>query len=396
MLDVGWGDVITYLGNDPNTKSIVVYMETIGDARAFLSAAREVALTKPIIVIKPGRTEQAAKAAASHTGSLTGSDEVLAAAFRRVGVLRVDEIADLFYVAEVLAKQPRPRGRRLSIVTNAGGPGVLATDALIGGGGELAEISEATMEALNAFLPGPWSHNNPIDILGDAGADRYAKALEIAAADEHADGLLVILTPQAMTDAIGTARELTRFARIEGKPVLASWMGGEDVEKGAAILREAGIPTFPYPDTAVKLFNATWRFADDLKALYETPTGAHDGDEDPDRARAARIIDDARRDGRTLLTEVESKELLAAYGIPITETVVADSPDEAVAAAGRIGYPVVVKLYSHTISHKTDVGGVQLNLKDEAAVRHAWDVDPRRPSPSAAGPSTSRASPSSR
>ena len=313
MLDVGWGDVITYLGDDPNTKSIVVYMETIGDARAFLSAAREVALTKPIIVIKPGRTEQAAKAAASHTGSLTGSDEVLAAAFRRVGVLRVDEIADLFYAAEVLAKQPRPRGRRLSIVTNAGGPGVLATDALIGGGGELAEVSEGTMTALNAFLPGPWSHANPIDILGDAGADRYAKALEIAAADEAADGLLVILTPQAMTDAIGTARELTRFARIEGKPVLASWMGGEDVEKGAAILREAGIPTFPYPDTAVRLFNATWRFADDLKALYETPTGADD-DEDPDRARAARIVDDARRDGRTLLTEVESKELLAAYG----------------------------------------------------------------------------------
>ena len=166
MLDVGWGDVITYLGNDPNTTSIVIYMETIGDARAFLSAAREVALTKPIIVIKPGRTEQAAKAAASHTGSLTGSDEVLAAAFRRVGVLRVDEIADLFYAAEVLAKQPRPRGRRLSIVTNAGGPGVLATDALIGGGGALADISAATMDALDAFLPGPWSHANPIDILG--------------------------------------------------------------------------------------------------------------------------------------------------------------------------------------------------------------------------------------
>ena len=185
MLDVGWGDVIDYLGNDPHTTSIVIYMETIGDARAFLSAAREVALTKPIIVIKPGRTEQAAKAAASHTGSLTGRDEVLDAAFRRVGVLRVDEIADLFYMAEVLAKQPRPRGRRLSIVTNAGGPGVLATDALIGGGGALAEISAETMDALDAFLPGPWSHANPIDILGDADAVRYAKALEIAAADDQ-------------------------------------------------------------------------------------------------------------------------------------------------------------------------------------------------------------------
>ncbi|HLO35793.1 MAG TPA: GNAT family N-acetyltransferase, partial [Candidatus Deferrimicrobium sp.] len=280
--------------------------------------------------------------------------------------------AALFYAAEVLAKQPRPRGRRLSIVTNAGGPGVLATDALIGGGGELAEVSATTMAAFDAFLPGPWSHANPIDILGDADADRYAKALEIAAADPASDGLLVILTPQAMTDAIGTATALTRFARIEGKPVLASWMGGEDVERGAAVLREAGIPTFPYPDTAVRLFNATWRFADGLKALYETPASTGDGEEDPDRARAGRIVDDARRDGRTLLTEVESKDLLAAYGIPITETVVAASPDEAVAAAGRIGYPVVVKLYSHTISHKTDVGGVQLNLTDEAAVRQAW------------------------
>jgi acetyltransferase len=371
MLDVGWGDTITYLGNDPNTTSIVVYMETIGDARAFLSAAREVALTKPIIVIKPGRTEQAAKAAASHTGSLTGSDEVLAAAFRRVGVLRVDEIADLFYVAEVLAKQPRPRGKKLAIVTNAGGPGVLATDALITGGGELSEISPAIMEELNGFLPFAWSHNNPIDIIGDAAPSLYAKALEVAARDENADGLLVILTPQAMTDPTATAKELTRFAHIEGKPVLASWMGGRDVEEGSAILRDAGIPTFPYPDTAVKLFNDTWRFADNLKALYETPTLA-EGDEGLDRVRAIEIIEQARTEGRTLLTEFESKELLATYGIPITETVIATTEDDAVAAAAKIGYPVVVKLHSNTITHKTDVGGVQLNLKDEGAVRHAW------------------------
>ena len=373
MLDVGWGDVITYLGNDPATESIVVYMETIGDARAFLSAAREVALTKPIIVIKPGRTAQAAKAAASHTGSLTGSDEVLAAAFRRVGVLRVDSIADLFNAAEVLAKQPRPSGNRLTIVTNAGGPGVLATDALITGGGELAEISPATMEELNAFLPGPWSHNNPIDIIGDAAPERYARALEIAARDTGSDGLLVILTPQAMTDPTATARELTRFAKIEGKPVLASWMGGTDVAEGAAILREAGIPTFSYPDEAVEIFNDTWRFASHLRQIYETPTLPSDEEHPVDRARAEALINMVRAEGRTLLTEDESKDLLAAYGIPITETVVAPTPDEATAAADRIGYPVVVKLYSHTISHKTDVGGVQLNLKDAAAVRLAYE-----------------------
>ena len=373
MLDVGWGDVITYLGNDPATQSIVVYMETIGDARAFLSAAREVALTKPIIVIKPGRTAQAAKAAASHTGSLTGSDEVLAAAFRRVGVLRVDTIADLFNAAEVLAKQPRPRGRRLTIVTNAGGPGVLATDALITGGGELADISPATMEELNGFLPGPWSHNNPIDIIGDAAPERYARALEVAARDEGSDGLLVILTPQAMTDPTATARELTRFASIEGKPVLASWMGGSDVAEGAAILREAGIPTFDYPDDAVKIFNDTWRLESNLRHIYETPTLPSDEEHPVDRARAESLIATVRAEGRTLLTEDESKDLLAAYGIPITETVVAPTVDEAVAAADRIGYPIVVKLYSHTITHKTDVGGVQLNLKDAAAVRHAYE-----------------------
>ncbi|HEX9044650.1 MAG TPA: bifunctional acetate--CoA ligase family protein/GNAT family N-acetyltransferase [Candidatus Limnocylindrales bacterium] len=374
MLDVGWGDVITYLGNDPNTTSIVVYMETIGDARAFLSAAREVALTKPIIVIKPGRTEQAAKAAASHTGSLTGSDEVLAAAFARVGVLRVDSIEDLFYVAEVLAKQPRPRGRRLSIVTNAGGPGVLATDALISGGGELTEISPETMERFNAILPGPWSHNNPIDILGDAGADRYAEALEVAASDPNADGMLVILTPQAMTDSTGTAVALTRLARIEGKPVLASWMGGTDVEAGATILRAAGIPTFPYPDVAVRTFNSTWKLQARLAQLYETPVLPDPEEMRVDRERATAIIHGVRAEGRTLLTEVESKQLLAAYGIPITETVVAATADDAVAAAERIGYPVVVKLYSHTITHKTDVGGVQLNLKDAGAVRHAYEA----------------------
>ncbi|HSL32537.1 MAG TPA: CoA-binding protein, partial [Candidatus Limnocylindrales bacterium] len=255
MLDVGWGDVIDYLGDDPNTDSIVIYMETIGDARAFLSSAREVALTKPIIVIKPGRTAQAAKAAASHTGSLTGSDDVLDAAFRRAGVLRVDSISELFEVSEILAKQPRPAGRRLSIVTNAGGPGVIATDALIGGGGALTELTGATMDRLNEVLPAVWSHNNPIDIIGDAPPERYAQALEVAAADPGSDGLLVILTPQAMTDPTATAHALARYARIEGKPVLASWMGGEEVAEGAAVLREAGIPTFAYPDTACVLFN---------------------------------------------------------------------------------------------------------------------------------------------
>src|SRR4029078_1753818 len=200
MLDLGWGDLIDYLGDDPHTKSIVIYMESVGDARAFLSAAREVALSKRIIVIKPGRTDAAAKAAASHTGSLTGSDEVLDAAFRRSGVLRVQNISDLFYMSEVLARQPLPHGPRLCMVTNAGGPGVLATDALVTGGGSVAELSPETMKAFDDFLPPHWSHNNPVDILGDAEPERYSHSLEIAAKDPSIDGMLVILTPQGMTN----------------------------------------------------------------------------------------------------------------------------------------------------------------------------------------------------
>ncbi len=374
MMDVGWGDLITYLGNDPNTHSIVIYMESIGDARAFLSAAKEVARTKPIIVIKAGRTDAAAKAAASHTGSLTGSDEVLDIAFRRVGVLRVDRIADVFYMAEVFSKQPRPKGRRLTIVTNAGGPGVLATDALISEGGELTEISDETMKELNSFLPAAWSHNNPIDILGDADPARYAKALEIAAKDPNSDGLLVILTPQDMTDPTGTAEALRAYADLNGKPVLASWMGGTAVEAGERILNRANIPTFSYPDTAVRLFNYMWRYSYNLDLLYETPMLLSDEEYKPNRTLVEDIINRARAEGRTILTENESKQVLGAYGMPVIPDVIAETEDEAVVAAEKMGYPVVVKIHSLTITHKTDVGGVMLNIKDEAGVRNAYQT----------------------
>src|SRR5512135_345561 len=334
MLDVDWGDLIYYLGDDPHTESIIIYMETVGNARAFLSAAREVALTKPIIVIKPGRTEGAAKAAASHTGSLTGSDEVLEVAFRRSGVLRVSSIAELFYMTEVLGKQPRPEGRRLTILTNAGGPGVLATDALIGNGGELAKLSDATMEAFNQLLPAAWSHNNPVDILGDASPERYGRALEIAAKDPNSDGILIILTPQAMTDPTKTAEQLRPYAQSLGKPVIANWMGGRDVEPGELILNRMNIPTFPYPDTAARVFDYMAHYSENLRSLYETPMPpASEGEEPLDRPRAAAIIDAARQAGRTILTEFESKQLLAAYGIPTVETRIARSEEEAVQAA---------------------------------------------------------------
>jgi acetyltransferase len=373
MLDVGWGDLIYYLGDDPNTKSIVIYMETIGDARAFLSAAREVALTKPIILIKPGRTEGAAKAAASHTGSLTGSDDVLEAAFKRCGVLRVNNISDLFYMSEVLGRQPRPKGNRLTMITNAGGPGVLATDALITSGGALAEVSKQTIGELNKILPAAWSHNNPVDVLGDASAEVYAKTLEIAGRDPNSDGLLVILTPQAMTDCTGTAEKLKAFGHIEGKPVLASWMGGKDVAEGEHILNAAGIPTFPYPDTAARAFSQMWRYAENLRSLYETPKPSADAaDLASGRAKANALIESVKKSGRTILTEAESKELLACYHIPTVVTKIAKTEAEAAALAKEIGFPTVLKLYSETITHKTDVGGVQLNLKDEADVRRAF------------------------
>jgi len=372
MLDVGWGDLIDYLGNDPRTHSIVMYMESIGDARKFLSAAREVTLSKPVIVIKAGRTQAAANAAASHTGSLTGSDEVLEAAFRRCGVLRVNTIGDLFYMAEVLAKQPRPRGPRLAVVTNAGGPGVLAADSVITNGGQLAELSEKSMQQLNEFLPPHWSHNNPVDILGDALPDKYAKVVDVVVKDTNVDGLLAVLCPQGMSEPTQTAEHLKTYAQSTGKPVIASWMGGPEMAAGIDIFHKAGIPTYPFPDTAAKIFCYMWRYSYNLRGLYETPVLREDSDAGPDRARAEHIIQRVRRAGRTILTEVDSKEILASYGIPTVETSVALNEDEAVEQAAKIGYPVVLKLFSETITHKTDVGGVQLNLQDAGAVRAAF------------------------
>ncbi len=382
MLDIGWGDLIYYLGDDPHTHSIVIYMESIGDARSFLSAAREVALTKPIILIKAGRTEAAAKAATSHTGALAGSDAVLEAAFRRCGVLRVTRISELFNMAEVLAKRSyRAPGPHLTIITNAGGPGVLATDALIATGGYLAELEGDTLVKLNEVLPLHWSCGNPIDILGDATPERYTQAIEIAIADPNSDGLLVILTPQGMTDPTRTAEQLKltvdklQETPLRHKPILTSWMGGTEVTAGENILNRHQIPTYRYPDSAARLFNLMWQYSYSLRGIYETPVLSPDWEEGgPDRAVAERLIQQARQQNRTLLTEAESKQLLAAYGIPVVATEIARSEDEAVAIAENIGYPVVLKLYSETITHKTDVGGVQLNLSTANAVRQAYQT----------------------
>lgn len=373
MLDVGWGDLLSFFGEDAGTKSILIYMESIGDARSFLSAAREVSFSKPIIVIKAGRSEAASRAAASHTGAMTGSDEVYDAAFRRCGAIRVQNIAELFHMADVLGKQPRPRGPRLTILTNAGGPGVLATDALLGGCGELAALSDVSEKALSAFLPPHWSHANPIDILGDADPERYARALDIALADPGSDGLLVILAPQGMTNPEQVAERVREHAKDKEKPLLASWMGGRSVAEGIAVLNASGIPTFSYPDAAVRSFAAMWSYSERLHGLYETPLPG----DDPARAsmrrdKGRKLIERAAAAGRTLLTEIESKEILELYGIPTVPTRLAKSEEEAVVEAQKFGFPVVLKVHSEIVAHKTDVGGVQLNLTDETQVREAY------------------------
>lgn len=372
MADVDWSDLILYLGNDPTTHSILIYMETIGNPRAFLSAARYIALDKPIVVIKPGRSKEAAKAASSHTGALVGSDEVFEAAMERVGVLRVNTISELFDMAALLGKQPKPKGPRLAIVTNAGGPAVLATDATVIHGAKVSELQQKSIDELNKTLPEAWSHSNPVDILGDASPERYARACDVVMRDENNDGVLVILSPQDVTNPVESAESLIAHGNHMHKPLLASWMGGSFVEKGIEILNQAKIPTFSYPDDAARSFATAWNYTNNLASLYETPA-LHATTVETRAEIAKKLVEHIRQAKRKLLTEHESKMLLAAYGIPVVETKVAQTADEAVAIATTLHYPVVVKLYSHTITHKSDIGGVRLDLKNAEEVKHAFD-----------------------
>jgi acetyltransferase len=371
MLDVDFADLLDYFGDDPNTHSIVLYMESVGDARRFFSAARAVAKAKHVIVVKAGRHDAGARAAASHTGALAGSDAVFDAAVRRAGLLRVTTIPELFNMAEILGQQPPPRGPALCIISNAGGPGVMAADELMIAGGALAAFGPITLDALNEVLPPFWSHANPVDVLGDATPKRYRQAVEVCAKDPAVQGLLVLLTPQAMTDPTETARQLVPFAHSEGKPILASWMGGADVREGRSVLGQAGIATFDSPEAAIRAFMHMVQYQRSQDLLYEAPA-ALPQDWQPNVVRAHQIIDEVRARGRTLLTEPEAKELLACYGIPTVPTRTARSADEAVVLAGTLGFPVVLKLWSEIVTHKTDAGGVQLNLQDDEAVRRAF------------------------
>lgn len=330
MVDVDWGDLIYYLADDWHTASILIYMESVGDARSFFSAAREVALTKPIIVLKIGRTTFGAKAVMSHTGAPAGSDEVFDAAFRRAGVLRVNTLDDLFGMAEVLGKQPLPLGSRLAIVTNGGGPGALAADALIEHNGSLADLSDQTIQTLDKFLPPFWSRSNPVDLVGDAKADQYAAAVKALIKDPNNDALLIILTPQATAEPTVTAERLKSLLSNREKPILACWMGGNAVAEAELLLNASGVPTFAHPDAAARAFCLMAQYSRNLRALYETPVLLTESPEESHQDRVETVLKEVREAGRTLLTEVEAKEILASYGIPVVETRLAKNEEEAV------------------------------------------------------------------
>lgn len=380
MLDVDWGDLIRYLGNDPYTQSIVIHMETLGNARSFLAAAREVARSKPIILLKGGQTEAAVKAAFSHSGEVMGSDEVFDAALQRCGVLRVRRISELFNMAEVLAKRDyQITGSRLSIITNSGGLGVLATDALIATGGQLAQLNEATIASLNRVLPSEWSHQNPIDILGDANGERFQKALQIVVQDPNTEGVLIIFTPQGAADPTDTAERIKdsiaelQDTSLKSKPILASWMGGSEVTAAETILNRHQIPTYPYPDSAARLFNLMNHHCYNLQGMAELPAREEIADiPGVDAALARDIIQAARKADQRVLSPVETQIVLQAYGIPVLQTEMATSEERAIAKADQLGYPVVLKLPYNPGYHTPDEGGVQLNLASDEAVRHAY------------------------
>jgi len=371
MIDIDFGDMIDFLGDDAATKSILIYMEGVGDARKFMSAAREFARRKPILILKPGRFAESARAAHSHTGAMAGDDAVYEAAFRRTGIVRVREIAELFDAAEVLDSKKLPAGPRLAIVTAAGGPGVMATDALIDLGGELAKLSEESMKQLNAFLPSYWSKANPVDVLGDATVDRITKALTICLSDPMVDGVLVIYVPLDSAPSTQLAQAVADSTKNAWKPVIATWMGAKDVEEGRHIFVENNIPTYDTPEEAVRTYVNMCRYKRHLDQLYETPDElpAHKA---PSKDHLKELLRMALTEGRTLLNEEESKDFLKTYGIPVTMPQFVQGPEAAVSIAEKVGYPVVIKVVSPDISHKSDVGGVVIGIDSSAALKEAY------------------------
>ncbi len=363
MLDVDFGDMLDYLANDPDTRAILLYMETVTDARKFLSAARAAARTKPVIVVKGGRHAEGARAVASHTGALAGVDAVYEAAFRRAGMLRVFSLEELFDAVAILGMIRPPKGDRLLIVSNGGGIGILATDALMDRRGRLAQLSTDTIDRLDAVLPPTWSHGNPVDIIGDADARRYAAALEVLLACDEADAVVVLNCPTAIASGVATAQAVVDAAHERQRPVvLASWVGEASTAEARALFAEHGIPSYATPEAAVRAFMYTVNYRRSQEALTETPASVPETF-DPDIACARRIIDACLAEGREWLDEAEAKDVLAAYAIPVAPVRVAATPEAAAAAATDFGTPVALKIRSPDLTHKSDAGGVALNLQ---------------------------------
>lgn len=369
--DLDFGEILDYLAHDVATRGILMYIEGIRDARRFMSALRATARLKPVVLVKVGRHEAGSKAVASHTGALVGADDVFDALVRRAGVVRVNSILQLFTCAQALSSHIHPGGNRLCIVTNGGGPGVMATDRAVDLCLQLAALSPLSIERLNAVLPANWSHANPVDIIGDAGAERYRAAMEICLADSGVDGVLAMLTPQAMTRPTEAAQAVIEVAKTSNKPVITCWMGETQVAAGRHLFKEAGIPSFFSPEPAVEVFSFISAYYENQRQLMQTP-GAMSRDAEPDVEGARLIIESALAQGRHLLNEVESKALLSAFHIPVAQTLIARNPTEAMLMAQQIGFPVAMKINSPDISHKSDVGGVRLGLSSGQAVRSAY------------------------
>lgn len=371
MLDIDFGDLIDFLGTDPSTRSIIVYVEGIGNAKKFMSAARGFSRTKPIVVLKAGKYNTGAKAVQSHTGALAGDFEVYDAAFKRVGVVRVNEIGDLFNCASVLDSKRLPSGPRVAIVTNAGGPGVVASDAVTDLGGEMAKLSQDSMRVLDEHLPPYWSHGNPVDVLGDADVARYEIAVGTCLADPNVDGLLAICTPQGVTPATGLAAAVVRLAKDKQKPVLTVWMGEKGVADARRLFTQNSVPTYSTPEEAVKTYMYMYRYKRNLDLLYETPEELP-VDLMPPNSHLRLMVRKAVSDGRLLLSQADADKFLDAYNIPRLEGGFARGEEEALMVARRVGYPVVLKIVSQDVVHKSDVGGVVTNITSSEMLAHEF------------------------
>ena len=371
--DLGFGDYLDYLVSDPATRAILLYIEGINDARRFMSALRAAARIKPVIALKVGRHAAGAEASMSHTGALVGSDETFSAALSRSGVLRVETVGQLFAAAKALSSlHYRGPSERLVIVTNGGGPGVMAADRATDQGIELSSLSDETMAALNEVLPTVWSHGNPVDVIGDAPPERYEQAIDICLADPGVDGVIVILTPQAMTAPTEVAKAVVRSAENSKKPIMTSWMGGAQVEGGREVFREARVPDFGTLENAVDAFSYLARYNRNQRLLLQTPARMTRGQQAPDTDGARLIIEAVLNESRDILTEPESLAVLTAFGIPTVRNTIARTANEALVAAESIGYPIAMKVLSSDISHKSDAGGVRLNIASAQEVRGAY------------------------